>query len=64
MKELINEIKEKISHFESNNTEKQAIKTIYQIKELIIKSQIDLQKIRESGLWIKYFTILMKFANK
>ncbi len=63
MKELINEIKEKISHFESNNTEKQAIKTIYQIKELIIKSQIDLQKIRESGLWTKYFTILMKFAN-
>ena len=50
MKELINEIKEKISHSESNNNEKQAIKTIYQIKELIIKSQIDLQKIRESGL--------------
>ena len=50
MKELINEIKEKISHFESNNTEKQAIITIYQIKELIIKSQIDFQKIRESGL--------------
>ena len=59
MKELINEIKEKISHFESNNTEKQAIKTIYQIKELIIKSQIDLQKIRERFM-VLYLEVLQK----
>ena len=50
MKELINEIADKISHFETNGSEQLAVKTIYQIKELIIKSKIDLQKIRESGL--------------
>jgi len=50
MKELINEISDKISHFETNGSEQLAVKTIYQIKELIIQSKIDLQKIRESGL--------------
>ena len=50
MKELINEISDKISHFETNGSEQLAVKTIYQIKELIIQSKIDLQKMRERGL--------------
>jgi len=62
MKELINEISDKISHFETNGSEQLAVKTIYQIKELIIQSKIDLQKIRESGLWVKHFTVYERFA--
>ena len=62
MKELISQIDDLISNFETKSTHKSdrtdgdilieqlAVKTIYQIKELIIQSKIDLQKIRESGL--------------
>ena len=41
MKELINEISDKISHFETNSSEQLAVKTIYQIKELIIKQILE-----------------------
>ena len=36
MKELINQISDKISHFETNSSEQLAVKTIYQIKMLTL----------------------------
>ena len=50
MKELINEIADKISHFETNSSEQLAVKTVYQIKMLINKSENDFNRVRESGL--------------
>ena len=62
MKELISQIDDLISNFETKSTHKSdrtdgdilieqlAVKTIYQIKMLINKSENDFNRIRESGL--------------
>ena len=69
MKELISQIDDLISNFETKSTHKSdrtdgdilieqlAVKTIYQIKMLINKSENDFNRVRESGLWVKHFTV-------
>ncbi len=63
MDELPKAILAVISDYENNPQSRQPEKVIYKIKEIIMKNQIDLKLIRESGLWnskIKYLKISKK----
>tara|TARA_R100000655_G_scaffold14546_2_gene32785 strand:- start:323 stop:649 length:327 start_codon:yes stop_codon:yes gene_type:complete len=50
MDELPRAILDVISDYENNPQSRQPEKVIYKIKEIIMKNQIDLKLIRESGL--------------
>ena len=50
MDELPRAILNVISDYENNLQSRQPEKVIYKIKEIIMKNQIDLKLIRESGL--------------